>query len=56
MNRVDPSVREMAELVRGGGRGETTINNVHPSFNIYEVNDGEATAERVMNRLAVAMT
>lgn len=52
LNRVDPSVRDLAELVRGGGSGVTNVTNVTNEFTIVEATDPEVTARRVVNRIA----
>ena len=50
INQVNPEVRGMAELIRNGNQQPGTT--VAPTFNIYEVNDAETTALRVMNRVS----
>ena len=62
LNQIDPSVRAMAAMLRGQGQGRgqrggdygarSITNN---SFVLNEVGNADATAQRVLNRLAVAI-
>jgi hypothetical protein len=58
LGQVDPSVRQMSAMLRGipmGGSTSSVTNNrnVNNEFHIYEAENADATAQRVVNRMAM---
>jgi len=64
LSQIDPSVRAMAAMLRGQGpvpssSVSTTVGATSNQTNNFTINDmtgdGEATAQKVMNRIAVGL-